>query len=188
MLENDEESFKDKQLREEITRIKDALTDLAPADRGRLSEHIFVGVFLPLFLDEPLLYNVSFKTWIDRAAGSPYKEVDIVDNSGRVLFTVPPLLDRTTVNTITDSRVSITHVIVTANQYGRIHPNQGKAYLDSELAKRATIMHVPANMINHLDIWNAIFKRYNRPEIFVVEETKAQSLAGKSTEEDFELL
>lgn len=59
-------------------------------ERARLPEHIFVSYFLPFFIgqrqvDEKNNYPAQ---WIS-IAGSPTSEVDIIDNSGNYLFTVP---------------------------------------------------------------------------------------------------
>lgn len=189
---NEEESFHRQKLRAEIKNISDSLSIMRPDNTPKLAEHIFVGVFLPLFAgDEKLQYAADFQMWVNNVAGGEFKEVDIVDTAGKVLFTVPALFDRTTINSITGDGPSIAHVIVTAGQYSRIHPRQGAMYLAKELDARATILKLPANMLKHLDIWNSIFKRYNRPEI--MEHKSDADIAvtgdtGKYTEEDFELL
>ncbi|EKD22570.1 MAG: hypothetical protein ACD_84C00043G0004 [uncultured bacterium] len=183
-------SAREQQLAASIKEISNALL-IAPASANpRLSEYIFENVFLPLFAgDEVLLYGQTFQTWTTHA-GSPYIPVDIIDKANNVLFTVPPLLDRTVIKSISDhnSGPSIAHVIVTAEQYGRIHPSQGKAYLDSELGKRALTMKVPANMLNHLETWNNIFKRYGRVEIMPISAIKESQVVSKTSESDFEAL
>lgn len=61
---------------------------------GKLPEPLFVKHFLPVFAGE-----VSSKenqqalgNWIS-IAGTPMNEVDIIDNTGKVLFSVPPLFN-----------------------------------------------------------------------------------------------
>lgn len=182
----DIDKFHQQQMSDEIKRINAALDTIAPSDISKLEEYIFSNIFIPLFAgDDHLLYNVTFQTWINYAGG-PYKEVHIVDNEGTFLFTVPPLLDRTVVNSVSNFRTSIASVIMTAQQYSRIHPNQGRTYLSNELNKRASVIKVPANMLNNLETWNTIFKRYGRPEIMPVGEKADMVLVSKTNAADFE--
>lgn len=165
------EQAREKKFIEEISKISNDLHSIEIKDRVTLSERIFANVFLPFFAgDEKLLYDVNLATW-SNYAGSPYKEVDVLDIYGNLLFTVPPMLDRTAVNPISNSNVSVSHVVATASQYARIHPSQGMQYMTSELNKRAQIMRIPANVIDNLKTWNKIFARYGRPPLMVIEET-----------------
>jgi hypothetical protein len=152
----------------------------------KLQERVFVNVFLPLFIGEENLYNASFQTWFS-FAGTPFTSVDVIDENGKVLFTVPPILDRSVINSVSNTRVSMASVLTTSRQFARIHPNQGKAYLDTELRKRATIKKVPTNMLKYLTTWNAIFKRYGKDEIMEVKETNTPEVV-KTSVDDFEPL
>jgi hypothetical protein len=181
------DSFHEQQIGDEIKRISGELKGLTPNYTARLEEYIFLNVFIPLFAgDEKLLYDVTFQTWIN-VAGSPYKEVAIVDTKGKVLFIVPPILDRTAIKSSTDQQTPISSIVESAQQFARIHPNQGKAFIANELNKRAMLMKLPANMLNFLETWNSIFKRYGRPEIMPLDQTTVKPVS-KTSENDFEEL
>lgn len=159
-------------------------------DVPRLPERIFKEVFLPLFCgDAENPYKATFSTWY-QFSGSPYTPVDVIDTAGRVLFRVPPILDKTAINSNPDVRLSIFDVIATSEQLSKIHPNQGRVYLDVELTKRAKYISVPTDMLETLATWNSIFKRYDRPEIQTMAQPEENTTAGKSgfSEDDFELL
>ena len=172
---------------DEIKRISGELKSITPGYTARLEEYIFANVFIPLFAgDENLLYDVTFQTWIN-VAGSPYKEVDIIDNKGKVLFAVPPILDRLSINSTSDQRIPIASVVASAQQFSRVHPSQGKAFLANALNKRAMVMKVPANMLKFLERWNKIFTRYGRHEIMPLEQSNTP-IVNKTSEADFEEL
>jgi hypothetical protein len=153
---------------DEITKIANDLAAV-PLDHPKLPEVHFREIFLPLFAgDAQLKYNVTMDNWV-KVAGSPFQAVDIIDpKSQKVLFTVPPLMDRNAVNPVNNDRAPISHVVASANQYARIHPMQGLHHLNAELTERALIMKVPASVRENIEIWNKIFERYGRPPIMAL--------------------
>lgn len=181
------EQLRDQKLADTLQQIQEQLSLASATDTATLSERVFSNVFLPLFAgDETLVYKADFATWINYAGG-PYRSVDIIDTSGKVLFTVPPLFDRKAVNPVSTSAIPISHVVATANQYAKLHPSQGMLYLDAELTKRAIVMKVPANVIENLELWNNIFMRYNRPPIMTVDIKQAGGTSDTGDTLDYEL-
>ena len=75
--------------KDKIDQIFDSMK-IIESEKSRLPEHIFVSYFLPFFIgqrqvDEKNNYPAQ---WIS-IAGSPTSEVDVIDSSGTVLYTVP---------------------------------------------------------------------------------------------------
>lgn len=175
----------------EINKITTALQSAEQDVRARLPERHFREIYLPMFAgDEKLLYDINLGHWVN-FAGNPYRGVDIIDEKGNVLFTVPPVFDRDTINPTTANRRTLFEVMETAQQYANIHPHQGLKYLDSELTGRALIMKVPANVAKDLDTWNMIFQRYGRPPLAKVskkDSDKKESTAAPDDDFDFEPL
>lgn len=162
-------------LAQEIENIANALGTVAKEDSARMPERNFREVFLPFFAgDEKLVYPVTIAHWL-HFAGSPYHEVQVIDLSGKVLFTVPPVYDRTAINPIVGEHSSIAHVVATTGQYARIHPIQGQNYLSKELTKRALVMKVPASVLRHAVVWNEIFNRYGRPPLIALEDNPSEA-------------
>ena len=180
-----EDSVKDAKITELLNRTNEMLTLLNNDNIPKLQEQIFVGVFIPVFAGEESLYGATIDTWI-KFTGSPYKEVDVIDNKGNTLFRVPPIYDRNTVNSISDSKKPIGHIITTAQQFSRIHPNQGIAYLENELNKKAMLIKIPSNILNNLEFWNMVFKRYGREPIMELIKTKEIAVLNKTNPDDFE--
>jgi hypothetical protein len=156
-------------LAQQIDDISSQLATVAVTDNARLSERHFTQIFLPFFAgDKTLMYPVDMTHWLN-TAGGPYREVEVIDLTGTVLFTVPPIFDRAAINATSDGK-PIAHVVATATQYARIHPIQGQAYLSAELTQRALVMKVPSAVMYHLEVWNKIFQRYGRPPLISVDE------------------
>ena len=64
------------------------------APRAQFPEALFVQWFIPLWAGEiEPSEMMNTYTWINKVAGDERTPVDIVDEHGEVLFTVPPLLD-----------------------------------------------------------------------------------------------
>ena len=173
--ENTLADFRDQRISDEIKGIAAALEVSASGDNRKLSERIFVGVFLPFFAgDESPAYKVGVQHWIN-VSGSPFASVSIVNDRNQELFVVPPLYDRAAVQPVSEGGSSIAHVVASTAQLNNVHPSQGQAYLDAELTKRALVMKVPANVLHHIEVWNSIFARYGRPPIVAVDPQVAQT-------------
>lgn len=187
------ESYREQRLTEEITKIRETLTQVSA--HPQLPERIFVGVFLPMFAgDNPLPYDVSLDFWINVVAQSPFSPVDVVDQQHNVLFTVPPVYDQTAIQPVppSDQHIkSIAEVVATSDQLARLHPSQGEHYLNAELNQRSLIMRQPANVLRHAQTWNAIFERYGRPPLVALvnkAETEATDKATPGDDYEFEPL
>lgn len=63
-------------------------------ERNKLLEPLFRQYFLPFFTNSvvPSPDNSAYAYWVG-VAGSPTSEVDVIDESGKILFTVPALLN-----------------------------------------------------------------------------------------------
>jgi len=186
--EYDPSEFVRQRMADEISEIAANVEKAAHEVRARLPERHFREIYLPMFAgDAKLNYPVDLNHWVN-FAGNPYREVDIINERGEVLYTVPPVLDRHSVNPMdgSETRTSIAHAISTAQQYGRIHPSQGVNYLNAELTERALIMKVPANVLKDLETWNAIFQRYNRPPIIQAQAEQVKPVVRPDDDFDFE--
>lgn len=161
-------------LKNQIETIVDQLSTVSSADRPRFPERYFQGIFLPYFAGDAHLPYPTADTvmWVGRVAGSPFQEVDIIDASGAVLFTVPPMMDR---GALDPKRAgerggpSLGHIIHSAQQYALMSPSQGAHYLQQKLTEKALIMKVPSNVLRNIETWNRIFERYGRPPLMPLE-------------------
>lgn len=167
---------------EEINAIRESLDEQEAATRARMPERIFVGLWLAIFHKgkNEFYPQVDLNMWANYA-GNEYREVDIFDpKTGEILFSVPPLFDRTGIKALTGkdrTRMpggNILNVIRNAELRSKVSPKDGKHYLDAHLRQRALFMsELPPTVQKNLTRWNAIFTRYGLPPIVAMEEVTA---------------
>lgn len=168
---------------EDLDAIAAEFAALDVESRVTMPEVTFVNVFLPFFAgdENPQYKDVSLVTWLNaisrpkmddlpanaKPVNKLFQEVDVIDATGRVLFTVPAGLDADgiTPTTQTEGLPGMTHLVKTYKLYLNNSQAQADNYLKAELSRRPLIRHVPENVAKNLTTWNTIFKRYNRPEM-----------------------
>jgi hypothetical protein len=161
----DPKAAKQEALGRQIREMHAQLSQVANNDVPTLPERIFVGVFLPWFAGDAVNpYKMDLMKWLEVSRG-PFRPVNIVNPAGEVLFQVPPIQDRAAINPLTQNRVPFSHLVTTATQLSLMSPVQASQYMESELTQRALIMKVPVAVEASLEEWNAIFRRYGRPEL-----------------------
>lgn len=200
-----------------IREIADQLQPALDEMRPRLEEVKFKYVFLPWFAgDEDLQY---FKTdrygkahdkavalWLGIASNGlgglngAFNEVDVVDDkTGEILFTVPPLCDRSAVMPAAkDNRTgSIYNMVLTMQNLRNVSTAHAKNFFEHEVSKRAQGMFKPDNILKFVRTWNEIFTRYGRPPLLVLpDDPTAQTAEGMNnganavsqSDDDWELL
>ena len=187
---------------EDINVIHQSLDELAATDRKRMPERIFVGLWLPFFYEGRNQYypELSFGMWA-AYAGNDYREVDVIDKQGNVLFTVPPRFDRAGIRSLIGKERTqlpggnIMNVIKNAEMKARISPRDGSLFLNHHLKQRALYMGViPPSVKVNIERWNAIFKRYGLKPLVETEEVTPEPNALSTTsnqvmnDDDWELL
>lgn len=200
-----------------IREIADQLQPALDEMRPRLEEVKFKYVFLPWFAgDEELQY---FKTdrfgkahdkavamWLGIASGGmgglngAFNEVDIVDDkTGEILFTVPPLCDRSAViPALKDGKTgTIYNMVMTMQNLRNVSAAHAKHFFEHEVSKRAQGMFKPDNILKFVRTWNEIFTRYGRPPLLELSaQTNPQGTEGNNnganavsqSDDDWELL
>jgi hypothetical protein len=150
-----------------IMRIAGDLNQIAEENVAKLPEDIFREVFLPLLAgDATLKHKAGIADWIS-IAGTPYKEVDVFDPATKaVLFRCPPLFDYNGVNPVRDpsnrGQRPVADIVAMADKLTNLHPNQGIAFLTTELGKRALTMNSSSRLAPNVKRWTEVFQRYNR--------------------------
>lgn len=175
------EDQKDERASRQLEQIRDDLADADKTSRARMLERNFVLVYLPLFAGDPpeqQHYGANIRGWTNYAGGA-YKEVDIVDSAGNVLYVVPPMFEREAVQAVTEEGGrGIASIVANTQQLAGLSPRQAAAYLESELTKKALIMKVPVSVLKNVQTWNDIFKRYGRKPMFELDATAASGAVG----------
>lgn len=141
--------------------------------KATLKEDIFKNIFLPFFSGEENTYNVGLGNWETVASnGTPgpgglYREVDIIDDAGVVLFTVPPIYDREAIKPVKlSSQIALDDLFKRAEIYGTIKPNLGTKSLSAIFSNLLSKMKVSdSNSVTYVKRWAEIFKRYGKLDI-----------------------
>lgn len=150
--------------------INDAFQSLVveTVDRQKMPEPIFKEHFLPFLSGQKDLGDNPniVKEWVD-AAKSPVAEVDVVDETGQVIFTVPPLYDTDVIDSVKRKLGESFSAIYT--QY-TLHSNNlpvmGERFLAETFDKKIpSMMKKSENVEAANQRWTDIFNRYNITQV-----------------------
>lgn len=143
------------------------LKELTDRGTNQLPERIFVSDFLPYFRGDKISDDKSdvVSIWIG-IAGSPTSEVAIIDDAGRVMYNVPPLMDSSVISPIRkpEQRVGFSAIIALASQIGNNIPAMGETSLVRNLSiksKEVVVSDKPTVHSQYEKDWLNIFNRYN---------------------------
>lgn len=156
------------ELKSDINRINDLMQEQANESLVRITERQFKEVFLPFFAgEENLPYKVDAGNW-EKIAGGPFKAVNVVNEYGEVLFQVPPLLNREAISVYEqEGEDALGEVLGRANNLMNIFPARGRQLLNHHFAHRLNTTQGDDKLLETIEIWNKIFKRYNKPLIII---------------------
>lgn len=152
-------------------------------ERSKLPENIFVSYFLPFFAGKLLNSdsNKIISEWVG-IAGTPMAEVDIIDPSGQVLYTVPPLMDTSSINVTTGERKRLGSIMSEYELKSNHIPVVGERFLESALNnKQNEILNVPNIDQQNASRWTMIFQKYG---IVNMEEQKSVQMKNHTEESD----
>lgn len=140
-------------------------------DNYRMPESVFVSVFLNYFhsgkIDERYLPDNcenGLDAWI-ALTGNLYREVDVHDRNGAVLFTVPPLMNRHAVKSQFNSQHGIMRDINNAELYSAYSENHSTRHLEQALDRRQMINQDNTLLHKFAERWNSIYTRYGLEKI-----------------------
>lgn len=135
------------------------IADLTNLEVPKLPEPLFLSHILPILQDTS--GHADITNWL-RVAGSLNRPIDVIDGTGNVLFRVPALQGTVQTKSERDGRIPISAIQSTAALKRRQSPIAGENYLTHALEKAVPKTKLDLEPILQL---NAIFKRYNLPEI-----------------------
>lgn len=142
---------------------------------SKLPENIFIEVFLPFFSGEKNFEDEKdiLIKWIS-VAGNPTKEVQVVDDVGQVLFTVPPIMDTTCIDYKNDSKgQAIGNIIANYELHKGQLPVVGQNYLNGTIDNRLRSLTKNSEVFEANEKrWNQIFVRYGKVKDSSIKETQ----------------
>ena len=146
--------------------IANALTQITPPkDNPAFSEQYFVEYFLPMFLGEVEPTDaVNINVWIERIAGDERRSVDIVDEEGKVLFTVPPMFDTSVFEQAQPGSQSMTRIERSYSRLKEFDAAGSQHYLSKMLTGIHLVEKPTEETYANIRVWNDILTRYGKAD------------------------
>lgn len=161
-------------------RIFNELNAVAESNKARMTEEVFLN-FLPLFCGEtPVNPKITFQVY-HSYAGSPYREVTVVDVHNRALFDVPPVVLPAPIDIKRErGQVSMHNVVAMAKMHeNRISGSSDLLIAEGIASRLNTDMQDFNQLLDYLRRWNEIFKRYGKP---IIDLTGVDGVGEKNTQ------
>lgn len=137
----------------------------AKADTAKLPESIFVEQFLPFFSGEQNVKDRKefFSEWIG-VAGSPMGEVNVINEEGNVLFSVPPMFDSSVIETAKRNLgESFSDIYSQYKMHSNNLPVVGEKFLADAFEKKIGTTVKKSDVVSsNQERWNNILTRYGR--------------------------
>lgn len=135
-------------------------------DLPKLPEHIFTSYFLPYFAGQ-VQVDKHVADWIS-VAGAPSQQVNIIDNAGNVLFTVPALLNTAHIQRLRpEGSLPFVSIIAMANALGTQSPARAEELFINTMLERYRQVHNSDYKPTDIEMrWIEIFTRYNVTPVF----------------------
>ncbi len=134
-------------------------------DRRVIPEDLFVNEFLPYFSGQKSFSegNNVLGNWVT-VAGTPFAEVNVIDQSGNTVVTVPGLTTTLQHKLAERSGTPLHDIVVQAEVVGSQQQVLGNRYLNNKLDEKqreiiGTVM--PEALVSVKSQWDDIFKHYN---------------------------
>lgn len=130
-----------------------------------LPEEQFKNYFYPYFSGEAKLEDNPevLPSWVS-IAGSPMAEVNIIDNGGNVLFSVPPVFDSSIIENVKRNLgESFSDIYAQYKMHSNNLPIVGDKFLADALSnKLPKVLKASGNLTGNQQRWNEIFHRYGK--------------------------
>lgn len=159
----------------EISKIYDDII-VKNGKNEQIPENVFVDNFLPFFAGK-VQDNADLKimtNWIG-VAGSPMNEVDVVDASGKVIFTVPPIYSTNFLSTSARNGPSFNDIVKYAQIQSTRIPDLGDRIIGTDGVNMVAAM-APNPADKHTQAWKKIHDRYN------IKPTADMKIEGEKTQ------
>ena len=133
-----------------------------------LPESLFVQNFLPFFCGErDIASNAEVIPYWFAIAGSPTKEVEIIDDSGNSLYKVPALSDTSIIDPVKEKgNVNFGEIVSLTKLYTNQSPTAGENFINKQLADKFYKLTAKSDVFSENEKrWVDIFARYGKIKI-----------------------
>lgn len=153
------DTFKNSKLSDQIASIHKAL--VVDVEVKKIPESTFVKEILPILTGE--VVSTEFPLLMAAVAGTPFSEVDVIDDAGNTLFRMPALLERNIISHVEASkRGSMASMLITAEMMIRQSPRRAQNYLEHEFNGRGISQNREEIIKQRQERWNVILARYGK--------------------------
>lgn len=156
-----------KQIIDEITRIEDRLKEdfgnLLDDSISKIPEIIFVRDFLPMFSGEIPNNDYLISMWYT-ISGGPFNQVKVVDNSGKTVAIVPPVLDRDLVRSDRPANTSLIEIFNDHEGLSHISPIAANNRLHDDLVNGYCEDIKGSSNIELTNKWIALLNQYSKSD------------------------
>lgn len=155
---------------------------------SKLPEQLFVTNFLPYFCGELNIdTNEDVLPYWFSIAGSPNKEVSIIDGRGIELYKVPALSDTSIIDpTKEKGKMNFGEIVSLAKLYTNLSPAQGQNFINDKLAEKFYKLTAKSKIFTDNEKrWYDIFARYGKikpDDVGKIEDDKASKLSDDELE------
>lgn len=140
-----------------------------------IPEYLFVQNFLPVFCGEVKLNVEDTRTLLSNwftISGTNWGEVNVVDDKGKVVVTVPGICDSSVFKPIVDRETLTSYTIRLAQERMTIHHTLGERMIEEDLNKKVEKMTRGSTVDESRKAWNKVFAHYKKPLISSGEQAK----------------
>ena len=141
--------------------------------RGKCPEYVFKEYFYDFFktgTNNVTNTNLTLK-WLDLAGGD-YNEVDVINDEGETIFTVPSIISRPNINKSTSDKVDFINLGHKIEQKNKWMAGAGDKLASDTLSKTKDTILDNKSIEDDKSRWKAIFKRYESDDKDEVKLTK----------------
>jgi hypothetical protein len=153
------QAYKNNKLANDIANIHQAL--VVDVEVKQILEATFVQEILPILTGE--VVSAEFPLLMAAVAGTPFSEVDVINEAGEVIFRMPALLERNIISHVeAEKRGSMSSMLITAEMLAKQSPARAQKYLEHEFNGRGIAANRDEIIQARQQRWTDILARYNK--------------------------
>jgi len=142
--------------------INEVANELLLVENAKLLESVFVEYFLDHFKSgQNDIHSALTLKWIE-LAGSPFNEVDIVDDNGNIIYSVPPIMARPNIDEAVEN-MDFNNIMATYQLKKNNIAALGANYINTQLNNVGKNIKADNKNI-YTERWLSIFNRYIEQE------------------------
>lgn len=134
-------------------------------ENSKLPETVFVSYFLQYFKNGEVFDNQTplHLKWVENS-GSPFNEVDIIDDNGDVIFTTPPLVAKPDTSSEVLTNTNFSKITTEYNLRNARLTVDAENFANSKLIPLGSEIKPTEAIETHRRKWDEIFDKYDKKD------------------------